>query len=376
MIKVAVLGSTGSIGSQALEIIQASGGKLKAVSLAAGSNATLLQKQIAQFKPKIATLEQGNVNAGDCSTKLYFGEKAYLNAITEDCDVVLVALTGFAGYHAIKRAIELKKNVAVACKEAIVCGGSLLMQTAKENGVEIYPVDSEHSAIWQCLNMHAQTPFEKLIITASGGAFRDYPIEKLNAVTPELALNHPTWKMGKKITVDCATLMNKGFEVIEAMHLFNTPLEKIEVLLHRESIIHSMVAFKDGSVIAQLGNPTMKVPISLALYGGKREQTGVESPDFNKMQGLTFGQVDMQRYPCFALAIECAKKGGLYPCALSSADEEAVALFLQGKIKFNDIYGAVSYALDKFENGPVTEENLILVDSTARKYVGEYKCQI
>jgi 1-deoxy-D-xylulose-5-phosphate reductoisomerase len=277
---------------------------------------------------------------------------------------------GYAGLNAVKTAISLKKHVALANKETLVAGGELIMPYAKRNGVNIIPVDSEHSAIWQCLNFNAQKPFRKIIITASGGALRNVPISSLSTVSPDDALMHPNWQMGKKITVDCATMMNKGFEVIEAMWLFNAKRSDIEVVIHPESIIHSMVEFCDGAVISQMGVPSMEVPISLALTYPNRFETATKPLNFVG-QALHFDGVDLETYPCIALCDKAISLGQNYPCALSGADEVAVKLFLEKKIKFTDIALYVEKALEKVEKLSVTFENLEYTDKLARRIVEE-----
>jgi 1-deoxy-D-xylulose-5-phosphate reductoisomerase len=288
-----------------------------------------------------------------------------LHAVTAEADIVFVAVTGFAGLKAVLQAIEQGQTVALANKESLVCGGDLVTRLAKDKGVKILPVDSEHSAIWQCLGLDDKKPFEKLIITASGGAFRDLPIEKLDFVTAEDALKHPNWSMGKKITVDCATMVNKAFEVIEAKWLFDTCYDKIEVVVHPQSIIHSMVEFCDGSVIAQLATPDMRLPIALAMsYPERIKNENDRLSLINK--SLQFIELDKKRYPCFDLVIEAAKRGGIYPCAVSCANEQAVNLFLEGKIKFTQIYDAIKHVLDNVKQREVSLESLIEVDKEAR----------
>lgn len=374
MIKIALLGSTGSIGRQVLEVVDRYPEKFKIVSLAAGKNAAVLCEQINKYKPEVATLSDGE-NAYKISeipscTSLYVGENSYLHAVTESADVVFAAMMGFSGLSAVDLAIRMKKKVALANKETLVAGGKYIMPLAKLNGVDIIPVDSEHSALWQCLSLKKDTPFEKLVITASGGAFRDLPVSALDSVTAEDALKHPNWQMGKKITIDCATMVNKGFEVIEAMWLFDAPLDKIEVLIHPESVIHSMVRFVDGSVMAQMANPSMEIPISLALTYPERLYTGVEQFDFVG-KSLNFKEIDEKKYPCFSLVMQSIKMGYNYPCALSGANEEAVKLFLEGKIKFTEIYKYIEYALLKTEKAEVNFENLEYTDKLARKRVFE-----
>ena len=251
MKKIALIGSTGSIGRQTLAVASRHPDKFKIVSLAAGNNAALLEKQIKQFKPLVATCAKETAEKLS-GTEYFFGENAFKNAIIADADVVVIALVGFKGLIAVMDAIEKGKNIALANKESLVVGGDLVMKKAKEKGVSIYPIDSEHSAIWQSMNFDFNKPVKRVILTCSGGAFRDYDQEKLRNATAADALNHPNWNMGAKITVDCATLVNKGFEVIEAHHLYGLPFSKIDVIIHKESIIHSMVEYEDSSVIAQM----------------------------------------------------------------------------------------------------------------------------
>ena len=372
MIKAAIIGSTGSIGTQALDVVRKSNGELKVVSLAAGGNAVLLQQQIDEFNPSVATLERGEIDRNSLET--FVGEGSYLNAVTKDCDVVLVAMSGFKAYYAIEKAIDLKIDVALANKEAIVSAGDILLKKARENGVKVFPVDSEHSAVYQCLKSGSE--IDKIILTASGGSLRDYTPEMLKKVTAEEVLNHPTWVMGKKITVDSATMLNKGFEVIEAMRLFDCGCGDVDVVIHKDSIVHSMVAFKDGAVVAQMGKPSMKTPISYALYKGARKDAGVDKLDFTNLT-LDFKKVEEGKYPLYDLAREVARKGGLYPALLVAADEVAVERFLTGEIAFTKIYDVIKYALDKSKehiiNLSVTKENVLFADSTARKFAKEYK---
>ena len=280
MIKIALLGSTGSIGKQVLNVVDRYPEKFKIVSLAAGSNAALFNLQINKYKPKVATLSNPEkaykIKSLPNETSFYYGENSLVHAVLEEADIVFAAVMGFAGLKAVKTAIEMGKNVALANKETLVAGGGLIMPLASKKGVKIIPVDSEHSAIWQCLDFNENKPFNKIIITASGGAFKNKTLKELESVTKDDALRHPTWQMGEKITIDCATMMNKGFEVLEAMWLFNLSLDKIQVVVHPESVIHSMVEFSDGAIIAQMGNPSMEVPIQLALTYPERLYSGVE----------------------------------------------------------------------------------------------------
>ncbi len=372
MKKIALLGSTGSIGRQVLGVVDRYPDKYSIVSLAANSNAKLLSEQIIKYKPIAAGLTDP-VNIGEISvlpkeTTLYTGERALLHCVLSEADIVFVAVVGFCGLQAVLEAVNMGKTVALANKEALVAGGELVMPLAKSKNVEIIPVDSEHSAIWQCLAFEKERQFKKIILTASGGALRDVPIENLSSVTPELALKHPNWKMGAKITIDCATMFNKGLEVIEAKWLFNAPLDKIDVLIHPQSIVHSMVEYADNALIAQLSVPSMDIPIQLALTYPERIKSGVEPLDLTK-QPLTFSAVDEKRYPCFNIALQAAKLGGVYPCAVSGANEEAVKLFLNGIISYTEIDDYLLYAADTVKQTEVTVESLAFTDGAARQAV-------
>ena len=369
MKKIALIGSTGSIGRQVLQVVDKHPESFKIVSLCANKNAKLLSEQISRYKPVIATLTDSmaaqNINSLPTKTTFYYGENSMLHAVCECADIVFVAVTGFAGLKAVLSAINQGKTVALANKESLVCGGELVTRLAKEKGVQIIPVDSEHSAIWQCLDFDREKPFEKLILTASGGAFRDLPLENLDSVTAEDALKHPNWDMGKKITIDCATMVNKAFEVIEAKWLFNTTYDKIDVLVHPQSIVHSMVSFRDGSVIAQLARADMKLPIALALTYPERVE--VLSDKLSLVgKSLDFLSLDDNRYPCFSVVMEAARRGGVYPCAVSCANEVAVEYFLQGKIKFSKIQDVLRYVLDNITPMDVTYDNLVGVDKLAK----------
>ncbi|MBR7136099.1 MAG: 1-deoxy-D-xylulose-5-phosphate reductoisomerase [Clostridia bacterium] len=349
MKKIALLGSTGSIGRQVLQVVASHQDKFKIVSLSAGSNAKLLQEQILAYKPVIATLKDASrareIQSIPNGTTFYYGENALYHALSSGADILFVALMGFEGLKAVLDGISLGMDIAIANKEVLVAGGSLVTRLAREKGVRLIPVDSEHSAIWQCLDFDNKKGFSRLHITASGGAFRDVDIKDLPFVTKDDALRHPNWRMGEKITVDCATMVNKGLEVIEAKWLFDCPLDKINVVLHRESIIHSMVEFEDGAIMAQMAAPDMRLPIALALSYPQRLDVGVERVNLLS-QALTFEEIDTKRYPCFPLVLQAAQMGDNYPCALSAANEEAVKMFLQGRIRFTDIYGYLADCLD------------------------------
>jgi len=372
MKKIALIGSTGSIGKQTLEVVRRHSDKFEIVSLAGGTREKEWLEQVNEFKPKVATLAVEPQAELNNSTEFFFGEDAFKNAIIEDADIVVVALVGFKGIIAVLDAIEKGKNIALANKESLVVGGELVMEKAREKGVKITPIDSEHSAIWQALNFDFNTPFSKIILTASGGAFRDLSKEQLAVATAKDALKHPNWLMGAKITVDCATLVNKAFEVIEAKWLYNTTFDNIDVIIHRESIIHSMVEFLDGSVIAQMSYPSMELPIALALNYPERITSNVKSLDFATLKSLSFEKVDHDRFPCFNLVLTAGKQGGDYPAVANAASEMAVKLFLEGKIGYNDIYKSIYGALQAHYGGHhIDFEHLQEADTFARNYVKE-----
>ncbi len=373
MKKIALIGSTGSIGRQTLSVVRRHPDKFKIVSLAAGTNVGEFLSQVEEFKPQVATLAtEKNFDADkkQAGVEYFFGEDAFKNAIIDDADIVVVALVGFKGLLAVIDAIEKGKNIALANKESLVVGGGLVMARAKEKGVSIVPIDSEHSAVWQALNFNCAAEFSKIILTASGGAFRDLDKEQLKTVTAKQALNHPNWDMGAKITVDCATLVNKAFEVIEAKWLYNTSFDKIDVIIHRQSIIHSMVEFSDGAVIAQMSYPSMELPIALALTYPERISSGINSLNFSGLKSLTFEELDRDRFPCFDLILEAGKAGGVYPAVANGANEEAVRLFLDGRIGYLDIYKSIYGAMQSYDGGQHLHlDEFAIADKFARKYV-------
>ena len=372
MKKIALLGSTGSIGVQTLSVVRANPDKFQIVSLSGGANQKLFLEQVKEFKPKVATLVDEIDVSNFAGTEFFFGQDAFKNAIITEADIVVVALVGFKGIIAVTDAIEKGKNIALANKESLVVGGELVMSLAKQKGVKIVPIDSEHSAIWQALNFDFFTPFNKIILTASGGAFRDLNKEQLKTVKAQDALKHPNWLMGNKITIDCATLVNKAFEVVEAKWLYNAPFDKIDVIIHRQSIIHSMVEFNDGAVIAQMSYPSMELPIALALSYPERLKSNVKSLDFRQLKSLDFEGLDHDRFPCFNLILTSAKEGGDYPAVANGANEVAVDLFLKGRIGFNDIYKGIYGALQAHDGGHhVDLEHLTEADNFARNYVKE-----
>ncbi len=352
--RLAILGSTGSIGTQTLGIVARYPDLFTVAVLAAGNNAELLMEQARIFRP--ARVVIGNeafysvVRDGlsGLGIEVLAGRKAFEEVVSSDgVDTVVAAMVGFAGLRPTAAAVKAGREVALANKETLVVAGEMITNTATASGCKLLPVDSEHSAIMQCLNGEPQSSVEKIILTASGGPFRSTPADRLAKVTPLEALRHPNWSMGSKITIDSATLMNKGLEVIEAHWLFGTPGEKIDVLVHPQSIIHSMVQFTDGSIKAQLGVPDMRLPIIYALTYPERVITELPRPSLAEIGTLTFEEPDENRFRCLPLARSSLKSGGNMPCALNAANEVAVAAFLQEKIGFNDIAATVEHVLGK-----------------------------
>ncbi len=340
---IAVLGSTGSIGKQALEIVQANPDRLQVEVLTAQNNADLLIEQAIAFEPNAVVVgEEKYAYVKDAlqkhDIKVYAGADALCQVVQmETVDMVLAAIVGFAGLRSTLAAIEAGKPVALANKETLVVAGALVTSLAKEKGVNIYPVDSEHSAIFQCLAGEFHNKIEKIYLTASGGPFRGKDKTFLSTVTKADALKHPNWKMGEKITIDSATMMNKGLEIIEAAWLFSLKPEQIDVIIHPQSIIHSLVQFEDGSLKAQMGLPDMKLPIQYALFYPQRMPSSFKRFDFASYPSLTFEKPDMSTFPSISLAYEALRKGGNMPCVLNAANEVAVSAFLNGGIGFNDI---------------------------------------
>lgn len=355
MKKIALLGSTGSVGVQVLNAVRRHPNSFKIVAMAAFGESEAFTRQIKEFAPEFYAVAS--------SSK----EKALEVAGYEKADIVFNAVSGFAGLEYSIKAIKAGKNLALANKETLVCGGELITRLAKNHGVEIIPVDSEHSAIWQCLNFDRGASFKKLILTASGGPFRGYTHEQLEKVTPRQTLNHPTWQMGKKITVDSATLLNKGYEVIEAHELYNAPYSKIETVIQPTSVVHSLVEFADGAVMAQMGTPDMQIPVQLALTYPKHMSTAAQPLSFKKALSVEFIPMARKQYPLFDLALYCGKEGGTLPCALNAADEVAVKAFLDEKIRFTDIYGTVEHVLSTtVRDEMISYKQLEEVDRTAR----------
>ena len=346
MKNIALIGCTGSIGRQAIKVAARYPDKFRIVAMAANTGGEVFVRQAAEVRPAFAALRQeGEAVPVPAGTRFARGESAFEEACSyADADVVLVAVTGFAGLKAALLAIAAGKDVALANKESLVAGGDLVMRLAAEKGVNVLPVDSEHSAVWQCLHFDRKAPFSRILLTASGGALRDVPLTELSSVTAAQALAHPNWDMGAKITIDCATMLNKGFEVIEAMHLYGAALSQIKVLIHRESVVHSLVEFADGAALAQLGVPSMELPIQLALTYPERLPC-CPPADLAAVGALHFSEVERGRYPCFFLALESAEKGGAYPCILNAAGEVAVGAFLKGQIKYTQIAEIIEGAL-------------------------------
>ena len=374
---IVLLGSTGSIGTQTLDVCRMH--HVNVVALSANRRIDVLEKQIIEFKPEYVCLTDetaGNnfkERAKELGVKLIIGKKGLveLAQLEREDTVVLNAVVGIAGLEATLAAIESGKDVALANKESLVTGGKLVLEAVKRKGVKLLPVDSEHSAIFQCLqDKESAKSLKKIILTASGGPFFGYTTEQLENVTKAQALKHPNWSMGAKITIDSATLMNKGLELIEAVWLFDIAPEDVQIVVHRQSIIHSAVQFADNSVIAQLGVPDMRLPIQYAITYPERLECPVDSLDFWNMKDLTFAKADPDTFLCLKAAIEAIKKGGLYPCAVNGANERAVQLFLDDKIKFNDIGRTVYKVLSHFNfSKEYTLEEVFETDRQARAFV-------
>ncbi len=374
MKSLVILGSTGSIGTQALEVCRRDGYKVNA--LAAGGNIELLEQQAREFKVKaVAVFNQEKakelkIKLADTDIKVFSGSDGICEIAEQPADIALNAIVGIAGLKPTLAAIESGKDIALANKETLVTGGDIVNKKAKEKGVKILPVDSEHSAIFQSLQGSPQKSLRKILLTASGGPFFGKKRSDLEKVTVKEALNHPNWSMGAKITIDSATLMNKGLEVIEAVHLFGLPASQIEVLVHRQSIVHSGVEFSDGAVIAQLGTPDMRLPIQYALTYPERSEYAFEHLDLFKAVTLTFEKPDTDTFRCLPLCIKAITEGGIMPTVVNGANEQAVKLFLEGKIKFLQIAELVEKAYDSVNNKKeFTLEDIFLADKIARETV-------
>ena len=367
--QLAVLGSTGSIGQQTLQVVRALPHQFHIIGLAAGENTELLTKQINEFSPRFIYYqdEEARVRLPDREYELLSPEDI---ACHPQVDMVVIATPGKSGLSPALAAVKAGKVVALANKESLVTAGEIITSEAKLNEAKILPIDSEHSAIWQCLRGETQPPVQ-FVLTASGGPFLHYSPEQLNGVTVKQALKHPSWQMGRKVTIDSATLINKGFETIEAHWLFNMPLENIQVLIHPQSIIHSMVEFADGSIKAQLSYPDMRLPIQYALsYPERIANPQLPRLNWNQINQLTFEPPDLDTFPCLRLAVEAGKKGGTYPAVLCGADEVVVELLLSQRIKFTDISRLIEQALEQHQaKARPTIEEIMAADAWARDKV-------
>jgi 1-deoxy-D-xylulose-5-phosphate reductoisomerase len=385
--KLCILGSTGSIGVNTLDVIRAHPDQFKVTALTAGRQIQRLAEQCLEFKPKIAVVHsaadaktlQELLEGRGLSIAVHHGEAGLMSAVTEsECDTVMAAIVGAAGLLPTLRAAELGKRVLLANKESLVMSGDIFMNAAIQGGAELLPIDSEHNAIFQCLPPHFTNPkhtmrmkerlgVEEIWLTASGGPFRNTPIDQLANITPDQACAHPNWVMGRKISVDSATMMNKGLEVIEAHWLFGLPLEQIKVLIHPESVVHSMVRYRDGSVMAQLGQPDMRTPIAFGLAWPNRIDAGVAPLDLTQLSGLHFTEPDLQRFPCLGLAFAAAKQGGTSPTVLNAANEIAVAAFLENRLPYLKIAQAVEFALNQLPGQKAGSlDEVLAVDREAR----------
>lgn len=366
MKKIAILGSTGSIGTQTLDIVSKNE-DLQVVGISAGQNISMLEEQIRRFQPRLAAVgneekaKELRERVRDTNCRVVGGMEGLLElAVMEEAEILVTAIVGMIGIRPTMEAIKAGKDIALANKETLVTAGHLIMPLAKEYGVEILPVDSEHSAIFQCLNGEKEKTIDKLLITASGGPFRGRKRADLENIQVEDALKHPNWAMGQKITIDSATLVNKGLEVMEAKWLFGVDLDHIQVVVQPQSVIHSMIQFTDGSIMAQLGTPDMRLPIQYALYRGARRYLDGERLDFAALGSITFENPDMETFKGLPLAIEAAKRGGSMPTVFNAANEKAVALFLQRKIQFLDIYTIIEEAMENHQviSNPAVEDIL------------------
>ena len=375
MTGLAILGSTGSIGRQTLEVVRHLRGRFRIVGLAAGRNVTLLEEQAREFSPTLLWADRES----DYLRQKAAGLRARWAPMEEmachpEVDIVVVATPGKAGLLPTLAAVRAGKVVALANKEVLVMAGHLVVAAARQHGADLRPVDSEHSAIWQCLWGEDRASIARIILTGSGGPFRDLSLDDLGRVTADEALRHPTWQMGHKVTVDSATLLNKGLEAIEAHWLFGVPFDKIEVVLHRESIVHSLVEFRDGSIKAQLGMPDMRLPIQCALtYPQRLPAARVKRLDLARLGTLAFCQPEPRRFPCLGLALEAGRSGGTFPAAMAAADEVAVEHFLAGRIGFMDIPRAIEATLSAHQ-GTVEPslEDVLAADAWARHWAEDW----
>ena len=380
MKKIAILGSTGSIGTQTLDIVSKND-DLQVIGIAAGRNIDLLEKQIRQFSPRLAAVgdekkaQELKLRVQDTDCKVVGGMEGLIElAVMEEAEILVTAIVGMIGIRPTVAAICAGKHIALANKETLVTAGHIIMPLAKEHNVKILPVDSEHSAIFQALNGENPKTIEKLLITASGGPFRGKKTEELKNIRVEDALKHPNWAMGQKITIDSATLVNKGLEVMEAKWLFDVDLDRIQVVVQPQSVIHSMIEFKDGSIMAQLGTPDMRLPIQYALYEGERRYLDGERLDFARLASITFENPDMETFKGLPLAMQASKTGGSMPTVFNAANEKAVALFLNRKIGFLDIYEIIENAMNEHEVilNPTIEEIINIEQDVYKRIEGRW----
>jgi 1-deoxy-D-xylulose 5-phosphate reductoisomerase len=375
---ISILGSTGSIGRQTVAVAEHLGLRVRAITT--NRSIALAEEQARRLHPAMVAVtderaaKELRVALADTDIKVWGGEHALVEAaVISEADTVVTAVSGAVGLKPTLEAIRKEKRIALANKETLVCAGELVMRRASETGAEIVPVDSEHSAIFQCLTGRGKGELSKILLTGSGGPFRGKKREELENVTPEQAVAHPNWSMGAKISVDSSTLMNKGLEFVEAMHLFGVRPEDITVVIHPQSVIHSMVELVDGTVIAQLGVPDMGLPIQLALTYPERRPSMFERLDFWKLRDLSFEEPDLDNMPCLRLAMDCAKTGGTAPCVMSAANETAVHLFLRHKLGYNRIYDAAAGAVDAIGAVQGADLDTILAyDEAARAFVREH----
>lgn len=378
MKRLSILGSTGSIGTSALEIVRLHPDRFSICSLTGATNMALLAEQVEEFKPQmVAVLDEAHALSLTRLLKhshkpdIVYGQTGYIEAAAyKDTDLTLLAMVGAAGLKPALAAIEAGKQIALANKETLVMAGEIVMERARANNVEIRPVDSEHSAIYQSLMGNRRKDLSKIYLTASGGPFRTRPFEAFKDITLAEALNHPTWNMGRKITIDSATLMNKGLEIIEAVHLFDIPVDQIEVIVHPQSIIHSMVGYKDGTIIAQMGQPDMKGAIAFAMTDPARVDIELPFPDFKKLGRLTFEKPDKKKFPSLLFAYEACVQKGTMPCVFNAANEAAVDAFLNERIHFTDIFRLIAQAMElhtRIDNPDLS--SIIEADCWARETV-------
>jgi len=369
-----LLGSTGSIGTKVLDVVRRSKGRFSVKGLAAGENVELLAEQVRQFRPEVVSVmtaelaDQVRSMTGFADTRVLYGKEGYKAVATVDgADLVVSAMVGAAGLIPTLAALEAGKDVALANKESLVTAGSLVTSLAREKGAAIIPIDSEHSAIFQCLRGYPKKDVRRIVLTASGGPFKDRDIDELARVTPEEAVRHPRWSMGAKISVDSATLMNKGLEVIEARWLFDIPVDRIDVVVHPQSIVHSMVEFIDGSVLAQMGIPDMRVPIAYALAWPGRLELDLPSLNLVESHSLVFEMPHWEKFPCLGLAYNAARKGGTATTALNAANEAAVEAFLQKRMGFTAIHEVVREVIEAFPVEDIRDiDDVLKADAMAR----------